>query len=232
MRRQCLGLRRRHSITLSTSLRTEYLRLFSACEVVPARLGEVEAVSARMMEARFRYKAVGYGLGVPWWFIGAIHSLESQFDFSRHLHNGDPLSARTIHVPRGRPTAGAPPFTWEESAADALILEGLDRWSDWSIPGTLFQLERYNGWGYRLFHPTVLSPYLWSGSQHYTRGKYMGDHRWSHTVVSTQVGAAVLLKALHADGQIRFAPSGRRLSLIPVPPRRRVRASGKQHQHK
>jgi peptidoglycan hydrolase-like protein with peptidoglycan-binding domain len=42
----------------------------------------------------------------------------------------------------------------------------------------------------------VPSPYLWSFSNHYTRGKYVADGRFSPTAVSQQVGAAVLLKQL------------------------------------
>ena len=64
------------------------------------------------------------------------------------------------------------------------------------MPGTLFQLEGYNGFGYRDHHPTVPSPYLWSFSNHYTRGKYVADGRFSPTAVSQQCGAAVLLKRL------------------------------------
>ena len=66
---------------------------------------------------------------------------------------------------------GKPPFTWEESASDALALRGLRGDTDWSLAGTLYQLEGYNGWGYRLYHQHVLSPYLWSYSNHYQSGK-------------------------------------------------------------
>jgi lysozyme family protein len=85
--------------------------------------------------------------------------MAASLNFNRHLHNGDPLTARTVQVPAGRPKTGEPPFTWEESATDALMLEKLDQWEDWSVPGTLYKLEQYNGWGYRLAHPDVKSPY-------------------------------------------------------------------------
>ncbi len=221
-----MGSGRNHSAILSATLRAEYIRLFDACTIRPSRFGEVRAAVSRLLDYRPRYGAVASATGVPWFVIGAIHSLESDFDFTRHLHNGDPLTGRTVHVPRGRPATGSPPFAWEASARDALTLKGLDAWHEWSAPGALYQIERYNGWGYRLCHPEVLSPYLWAGSRHYTRGKYFGDHRWSPTAVSGQVGAAVLLKALYEGGQIRFAPSRRKLSLVPIPPSRRAQASG------
>jgi lysozyme family protein len=47
--------------------------------------------------------------------------------------------------------------------------------NDWSTPAVLHRLEGFNGYGYRKFHPNVPSPYLWSGSNHYTRGKYIAD---------------------------------------------------------
>jgi hypothetical protein len=128
--------------------------------------------------------------------------MECGQNFTQHLHNGDPLSARTTHVPAGRPREGAPPFTWEESAADALKGEGLPDWDDWSIPGMLYTLEGYNGWGYRRFHPEVKSPYLWSGTNHYSSGKYVADNKWSATAVSAQIGTATLLRRIAEKGEL------------------------------
>ncbi|MCC6354440.1 MAG: peptidoglycan-binding protein [Verrucomicrobiae bacterium] len=212
---------RQKSLDLTSALRAEYIRLFEGCVIGGARFGEVEAAAGRVWSWRARYSAVAAATGVPWFVIGAIHSLESGCDFGTHLHNGDPRSRRTTHAPRGRPVAGTPPFAWEESARDAIQMHGLDAWRDWSIAGTLYQLERYNGWGYRLYHPNVLSPYLWAGSGHYIRGKYAADGRWSPMAVSQQVGAAVLLTVLRDAGRIRFARRPRKLSLVPTPPQRR-----------
>jgi hypothetical protein len=129
------------------------------------------------------------------------------------------LKARTVHVPAGRPKTGKPPFTWEQSAIDALRGRGLGAWKDWSVPGTLYQLEAYNGFGYRDHHPTVPSPYLWSFSNHYTRGKYVADGRFSPTAVSQQVGAALLLKRLAGSQNGRVAiPVGPRVLQLANPP--------------
>ena len=65
-----------------------------------------------------------------------------------HLHNGDPLQARTVHVPSGRPVVGSPPFTWRQSALDALTLKGFHEVGDWSVPHMLYLLEKYNGTAY------------------------------------------------------------------------------------
>jgi hypothetical protein len=113
-----------------------------------------------------------------------------------------------VRVPKGRPPTGDPPFTWEESATDALKLKRVHINRDWSIEKIAYVLEGYNGWGYRLYHPEVKSPYLWSFSNHYTRGKYVRDGSWSPTAVSKQVGAMVLLNRMVARGliEISFEP--------------------------
>jgi hypothetical protein len=134
--------------------------------------------------------------------------MEASLVFTAHLHNGDPLTARTIHVPSGRPLTGQPPFTWEESATDALSFSHKAEWHDWSIPGILYQLEAYNGFGYRTRHPGVLTPYLWSYSNHYVSGKYVADGTFSASAVSHQCGAAVLLRRMSESGVIRFDTTG------------------------
>jgi len=133
--------------------------------------------------------------GVPWYFIACLHSMESNLDFKKHLHNGDSLLNKTVNIPVGRPE-GKPPFTWVDSAIDAIEYLNLHKWNDWTIEGTLFKLEEYNGFGYRKYHPHVKSPYLWSGTNHYKSGKYIADGKWSETAISKQVGAAVILKEL------------------------------------
>jgi hypothetical protein len=143
--------------------------------------------------------------------------MESSQNFKKHLHNGDPLTARTVQVPAGRPKTGNPPFTWEESATDSLLLKKLNTWTDWTIPGTLYKLEEYNGWGYRRFHANVLSPYLWSFTNQYKSGKYVQDGKWSATAVSQQCGAAALLRRMAEKGTIQFNIEGHPLpASVPV----------------
>jgi hypothetical protein len=82
------------------------------------------------------------------------------------------------------------------------VFDGLAEWDDWSIPGMLYRLEGFNGWGYRLYHPEVKSPYLWSGSTHYTSGKYIADGTWSDTAVSRQNGAATILRRIAEKNEL------------------------------
>ena len=191
---------------LTERLRSDYRRLFDTCNVRDNRAAEVESAIGTMISNLARYQRVADVIEMPWFVIAVIHLMESSLQFDRHLHNGDPLTERTTHVPSGRPLTGSPPFTWEESATDALRLERMDRWSDWSVPGTLYKLEGYNGWGYRKWHPEVLSPYLWSYSNHYTRGKYVVDGTFSNTAASRQMGAAVVLRRMAEKNLAVFDP--------------------------
>lgn len=192
-------------VNLTARLRDEYEQLFKTCQIAPARRQEVDTLASRLARSRSRYEAVSAATGVPWHVIGVIHCMEASLEFNCHLHNGDPLTARTVQAPANRPREGHPPFTWEVSAADALTLQRLNGDTDWSLPETLYRLEKYNGFGYRRMHPEVLTPYLWSFSQHYTKGKFIADGKWSATAVSKQCGAAVLLRRLAERGEATFA---------------------------
>jgi lysozyme family protein len=180
--------------TAFSAIADEYRALFDACLPDPARDAQIDAQLRKMRPGEMRYHALGVQLGVPWIFIAIIHSLECASNFTLHLHNGDPLSARTLHVPSGRPADGQPPFTWEASAEDALRMKGYVGQSNWSLAAMLFRWETYNGMGYRV--RGLPSPYLWSFSNLYSSGLFVTDHVFDADAVSRQCGAAVLLKRL------------------------------------
>jgi N-acetylmuramoyl-L-alanine amidase len=190
------------------NLKSEYGRLFQQCKIREDRLSSIDTTIQKIVANRSRYEAVATQIGVPWFVIAVIHTLEAALSFEKHLHNGDPLTDRTVRVPAGRPPTGNPPFTWEESALDALTMRGFNASQDWSLPGILFKLEAYNGWGYRRYHPEVLSPYLWSGSYCYRKGKYAADGKWDPELVSQQFGAAVLLRRLWEKNLITLDLAG------------------------
>ena len=192
------------NIPLTAALREEYEALFDTCMIRGEHAAIVERTVDKLRDNRSTYARAEEASGVPWHFIAVIHNMESSLNFKCHLHNGDPLTARTVQVPKGCPKTGTPPFLWENSAADALALKKLDQSTDWTLAGTLYQLERYNGFGYRIYHPEVKSPYLWSCSNHYTSGKYVADGTWSHTAKSKQLGAAVLLRRMAERREIEF----------------------------
>jgi lysozyme family protein len=177
-------------------LKAGYHNLWTSMTIPAARQGAVTRDAEKVLGGKSRYEVVSVASGVPWWVIGTIHMMEGSCDFNTHLHNGDPLSARTVHVPAGRPPVGQPPFTWEISAEDALQYEGFDKVKDWSIEHALYQLERFNGLGY--MHKNVNSPYLWSFSNQYEKGKFVKDGVFDANAVSQQVGAAPIIKTLAA----------------------------------
>ena len=188
---------------LTERLILEYQQLFNSCVIREERFAELDQAIKLILGGRQHYEAVQAKTNVPWYFTGIIHCLEGSINFNTHLHNGDSLNAKTKNVPKDRPKVGKPPFVWEDSAIDALQLKSLDVWTDWSISGILFQFERYNGFGYR--PRSIRSPYLWSFSTHYVRGKFVKDGIFSETAVSKQCGAAVLLRRM---GERQIAVTG------------------------
>lgn len=179
------------------ALAPEYRRLYNSMNIDADRIDEVDSIVAQIRANFPRYDSIALQTGVSPNIIGIIHSLESSLRFSRHFHNGDPLSGRTVNVPAGRPPPPSlPPFSWEESVLDAITLYGLDKWVDWSPEGIAYTLEQYNGWGYRRYHPEVKTPYLWSFTDVYTGGKYDVDGHFDPGLVSQQCGGMALLKGL------------------------------------
>lgn len=187
-------------------LAEEYQAWYDACEVRPEHAANLAYYLRKLEQGRPLYERVAGDLGgIPWAFIGIIHGMECGFNFNGHLHNGDPLAARTVQVPAGRPVAGAPPFTWAQSARDAMVYKGFHEVTDWSVPHVLYLLERYNGFGYRM--RSLPTPYLWSFSNLYKKGKFVRDGRYDPEAVSKQCGAALMLKAVLAAE----APRARRV---------------------
>jgi lysozyme family protein len=181
-------------------LRHEYRALWESCVIDPTKAGDVAFHRRKLREGRTHYEQVAARTRTPWWFIGIVHALEASFNFQGHLHNGDPLSARTVQVPRERPPQWNPPNDWASSAIDAITFDGNANIANMPIDVALYRFERYNGFGY---HPRGLnSPYLWSFSNHYTRGKFVRDGVFDPNAVSKQCGAAVMLKALIASGDV------------------------------
>jgi lysozyme family protein len=75
-----------------------------------------------------------------------------------------------------------------------VAMEGFNTLTDWPVPHMLSLLEKYNGLGYR--RRGLPTPYLWSFSNLYDKGKYVADGHFDPEAVSKQCGAAVMLKAL------------------------------------
>lgn len=183
-----------------------YTELYNTAKIRPKYLPICNLVGARIIKGRAAYEAVAAELanGIPWWFIGITHFMEAGHKypehFNYHLHCGDPLTGRTVHVPAGRPkhepAAGdGNPYTWHESALDALSYMKYDKVSDWSKENILYLFEKFNGLGYK--KRGINSPYLWSFTNHYISGKFVADGRFDPAVISKQPGTAAIMKALN-----------------------------------
>ena len=180
-----------------------YRTLFRTCEIRSDKSSEVRWYTDKLADPsrRERYQKIEDEVCVPWYFVGIIHGMECGFDFNKHLHNGDPLRYRTVQVPKGRPETWSPPTDWQSSAIDALRYDKFADLTDWDLARTLYRWEAYNGWRSRLLY-NINTPYLWSFSNHYAKGKFVADNVWDANAVSKQCGAAVMLKVLVESGVI------------------------------
>lgn len=199
----------------------EALKANNAIRWANARLTrgpQFDRVADQLVGARARYKAVEARTGVPWFIVAVIHQRESSGSFAGVLHNGEKIIGTgklTKLVPKGRG-----PFTsWEEAAVDALINchPYAARNMDWSPGGALALLEQYNGLGY--FNKGIPSPYIWAGTNQYTKGKYVADGKFDPEHVDQQLGCAGIIKAMNTiDPSVKltgFTPPP--LPDIPVP---------------
>lgn len=172
----------------------EYEAKFQAAEVKPEKLSELKSICGKILMNKSRYADVEAVTGVPWYIVACIHSLEASLDFGTFLQNGDPLfdhkgnPLKTTHVPKG-----VGPFSsWQEAAIHAL--GGAGAHAPRRLGYWLGYLETYNGTGYR--RRGIPSPYLWSYTDQYARGKYVEDGVFDPSAVSDQAGAAAILKVL------------------------------------
>lgn len=188
---------------LTTEIRLEYVNRFKMLKLHGGWVDRIHHAAQRVLDHRRAYETIEQLTKVPWFVVGLINEMESGSRLDCHLHNGDPLSKRTVHVPKARPKTGTPPFTWTASAVDALTYDGVTQNTDWSLSGLLWVLECFNGLGHRKYHTKVPTPYLWSGALDQPPGKYVADGVWDSRAVSDQVGAAVILRELVIRGLVK-----------------------------
>ena len=175
------------------SIAREFASLWDCMEITRDE-AVMERTVDRIIACRAAYEEVEKLTGVPWYVVGIMDMREGGGGARKHLHNGDSLKRRTVQVPANRPP-GVGPFTFCQSACDALQIKGLDKLKDWSVERMAYELERYNGFGYRLYRG-IRSPYLWGGTNHQERGKYVADGKYSSAVMDPQHGCMPLLKLI------------------------------------
>jgi lysozyme family protein len=177
-----------------STLSPQYAQLIRSYKIRPSAAVEAKIIANRITRNIDRYRSIEKSTGIPYWFIGGLHIMESGGNFTTHLANGDSIDRPTTNEPKGIPSG-----TWEECAIAAIAQKRKFTWSgvDWADPNQcLWAAEIWNGWGYRLYHPEYLSPYLWAGTDKYIAGKYISDGRWDPNAVSRQIGLVVIWSAL------------------------------------
>lgn len=143
-----------------------------------------------------RYERVSQKTGIPSELVAAIHWREADGNFGTYLHNGDPLGKPSVHVPRNIPVFN----NWEDAAVHALNMKkgikekfGLNSNSKDYAAMSGFA-EYYNGLGYH--NKGKASPYVYSGTNMYDRGKYVADGVYSASTKDKQLGVMAMLIAL------------------------------------
>ena len=187
------------------TLKPRYRHLWDTMEIHPDVVHRADAAAEKILSGKDRYVPIERKTGVPWFYIGLVHLRESDCNFNTYLGNGQPLNRRTTIVPIGR----GPFESFEAGAIDALQHENLIGITDWSLERIAFLLEAFNGFGYQA--KGINSPYLWSGSNQYTSGKFVADHDFRPDVVDRQLGSMVVLARLaakDADVQSRLGAGG------------------------
>ena len=107
-------------------LRQSYAKLWKAMKI-PAgiRLRATDARVCAIATGKPRYDQVANATSVPWYVIGMIHEMEGGLNFATHLHNGDPLTHRTVQVPvtpaSTPPISGARPTTTRRASSFATV---------------------------------------------------------------------------------------------------------------
>ena len=154
----------------------------------------VTTLVAKFHATRERYHVVSKMTGVPEDVLFACHYRESSLSFKGVLHNGERIigtNQKTILVPKGR----GPFETWEEAAIDAMEIEQSKFPKTWDISGKLDFCERYNGLGYR--KKGVPSPYVYSWTNKYSKGKYVADGKYDQNFVDQQCGTAAIILGIN-----------------------------------
>lgn len=156
-------------------------------------LGQFKALWAKH---KARYEAVSKETGVPAELIAAIHYRECSGDFTKYLHQGDPLGKPAVRVPKNIPVF----HDWHEAAVHAInmkksIRDDVGVTADTRDPAALATFaEAYNGLGYH--NRGRVSPYVYSGTDAYTGGKYVKDGVFSATARDKQLGVLAMVGAI------------------------------------
>ncbi|MED5373043.1 MAG: peptidoglycan-binding protein [Myxococcota bacterium] len=159
---------------------------------------ELASFKEHWAQHKARYEAVAAETGFPAELIAAIHWRECSGSFNKYLHQGDPLGKPAVNHPTDIPVF----HDWHEAAVHALTMsdkaahrDNLGITEDTRDPATLATFaEAYNGLGYH--NRGRVSPYVYSGTDAYSSGKYVSDGRFSSRTVDKQLGVITMMGAV------------------------------------
>lgn len=171
---------------------------------------DLKSFEANYAKHKAEYEQVAAKSDLPPELIAALHWRESSGNFHTYLAQGDPLGKPAVHVPRGEPVR----TDWGLAAQDALndhrgTQTKLDLHKDSTdLAGIATYAEYYNGLGYS--HKGKPSPYVFSGTDQYTSGKYIRDGVYSAKTKDTQLGVVAMVQDLfekeHQQDQSKQPP--------------------------
>lgn len=144
------------------------------------------------------YEQISIETGVPPALIAALHYRESACNFGTYLHNGQPL---------GEPTTMVPENIYFDNFHDAAVAalnnaqeqKGISLAPDSDIVLMMTFAELYNGTGYTDYHD-MASPYVFSGTEVYEKGKYVSDGSFNSEAVDKQPGVYILVMSVVDEG--------------------------------
>ncbi len=167
-------------------LKPEYDQLLSTMELT--RADEAMTAARKVIKNSARYKEASLATGVPWPFIGVLDLRESDCDPKAALGQGDPWNQVSVNVPRGK----GPFKSWADAAVYYIGYDHLtDNVATWDMPMVCWKGEKWNGLGPR--NHGIFTGYLWAGTNHYTKGKYVSDGVWNPDTVDKQLGIIAVL---------------------------------------
>lgn len=167
-------------------------------KMTAAQRTDLAAFEANWKKNKARYEAVAAKAGVPAPLVAALHWRESTGDFRTYLHQGDPLGKPAVHVPKDIPVF----HVWEDAAVHALTMsdkkqvrDDLNMTQDTRDSASMATYaEFYNGLGYH--NKGRNSPYVYSGTDAYDKGKYTSDGHYSKNTRDQQLGVMALVDSI------------------------------------
>ncbi len=183
---------------------------------------EIEKFAQKYKKNKKVYKNIANKANVPPQLVAAIHYRENTKDymsekFKTYLHNGDPLGKETVNEPKGIYFAKG---KFVDAAVHAINLKAHYRddffrlsSSSKDIVGMCAFFITYNGVydkkeevkmkyknkkkSFYKWHNSKHSPYVFSGTNQYKKGKFTSDHNYNPTKKDKQVGALLLIDKIY-----------------------------------